>query len=156
MQMMAILSAVALVGCDKRTDTRVYETRITALESNVMELYQADVNRQQDFIETLHLFETFNAVNSNVLAVAVSQGDQLEIQLEMIYNLDKRMTNFVSAFNRTIVKPPSRVQATGPKALPASVEAEIRSKAEREYPSDYSMQTYIVKWQTEAWHKMNP
>ena len=40
--------------------------------------------------------------------------------------------------------------------MPADVAAAIRADAERRYPTDFDMQLFVIKKQTEAWHKLHP
>lgn len=161
---MAALFAFALVGCGKSVPNAArYEARITALESNVTELYQRNENRKADFTNVFAIQEAMAIASSNqlnfnmeMIAQDTNQQVQLDLQLLMIENLQKQITNRAPVAYR----PPAVNRAPqynpGPTVMPANVAATIRAEAERRYPTDYDMQNFVIKQQTEAWHKLNP
>ena len=160
---MATLFAFALVGCGKPVPNAArYEARITALESNVTELYQRNANRKADITNINEMVQMIVDGSTNQLAFDAkmmsqdsNQQVQLELQLLMIQDLQARLTNRTQSTYRqpTVYRAP---QNSGPTVMPANVAATIRAEAERRYPTDYDMQNFVIKQQTEAWHKLNP
>lgn len=159
----AALFAFALVGCGKSVPNAArYEARITALESNVTELYQRNENRKADFTNVFAIQEAMAIASSNqmnfnmgMFAQDTNQQVQLDLQLLLIEDLQARLTNRAPV-RAPVYRAPVVYQQVGPTPMPASVAAGIRADAERRYPNDYSMQANVIKWQSEDWHKLHP
>lgn len=153
---LAAICLTALCGCNQEPDSRIvkYEQRITALESNITELYQRNENRRQAQIEA-------NSIVSNLLATlkdycqsnSVIELEQTFIMLQTQQQLD----GLQSAVSNYFSTKGARLSATrpAPGVMPANVAAQIRSSAAQKWPGDYDMQSYEIKKQTEAWYQLN-
>jgi hypothetical protein len=155
---LAILAAALLCGCQK-SDPR--DAKILALETTVSNL-QVRMDRNRDIVNSnfVNNDQTFSDISAmfgtNIIALRLL-GDRLlavEIQSSLLQFM---LTN-------SVAKPPVRAQPyiarpaqpAQPGQMPADVAGEIRAMAQREWPNDYDMQLFVIKQQTEAWHKLHP
>lgn len=153
--------ALTLAGCGKQL-AKHKTLSVFEVESNFTRLYQMNENRRADFKDLLSIQKgmIYNATNQdNFNATSLSQGAnqqvQLELQLVMLNDLDRRFTNFIASFNRMSGRT-IKSQITKPGSIPKDVEDAIRAKAEDEWPGDYTMQDYVIRSQTADWRKVNP
>ena len=154
------LAGICLVatGCGKPDPrTSKYEQRITALESNITELYQRNENRRAQYRE-VYDFATntasiLNSMTESNGIVTILTTSSIEHEIK-IATLERMLTNFFNSQNVKL-QPRPIARTPQPTVMPASVAAQIRAGAEKAWPGDYRMQAYEIKQQTEAWYKLN-
>lgn len=143
-----LLMVVLLCGCNSKPDAKVaeLETKITALESNIADLYERNEFRRQDETNIM-------IVVSNVALSVLMQTNLFEVTQIQLQKQDGKLDAFSSAFSNFLLN--AHPPATTSGRMPPSVAAQIKAKAAQRWPGDYQMQETEIRSQTEAWYNLN-
>ena len=161
------VAAMLLCGCNKQ-DSKIaqLETRIVALENQNAELKTSCDSLASQATNCAKSIDLIFTLVTNSVVTPFDPNAPLDVNTGLVnplYHLDERvdslsvtLSNLISSLNAAhpaLIRVP--VSATRPTQMPADVAAQIRAEAERRYPTDYDMQIFVIKQQTEAWQKLN-
>ena len=171
----AVMSAL-LCGCGPDPRIAKQQEQITSLSNQIAELQtrlaKTEDNEAADARAIVPMFDLVHHNDTNsiwmsdqVLHLTLQAGEQ-SWRVQQITNYLGARFMKATALPAEFSDPTKYDQATGlpimrpaanvaPGELPADVAAAIRADAERMYPTDYNMQLFHIKDQTEAWHKLN-
>jgi len=150
---------IGFCGCTQKPDPQVakLESQVAMLQSNValLKMRQDNTSNYLDWATGIitNLVE-ISATNVNDIKVIAAYSLENDFQTKQ---LSGTLSNLISTLNASHPGQASfRIAQSPPGQMPAAVAARIRSDAQLQWPSDYEMQVYEIKKQTEAWRKLNP
>jgi septal ring factor EnvC (AmiA/AmiB activator) len=148
-----LLCAFAFCSCSKP------DPRITQQQTQITHL-----NQRLDLLSDQ--LDAALKANATTLASVTNLEGWVKINSDMLVQDNQEIADLEAAAaqwrtNHPSTRAPARLlpridPETGQTIMPADVAAQIRADAERRYPTDYEMQAFVIKEQTEAWHKLNP
>jgi len=157
--MLLVFIAVAvLCGCKNANQ----EKKITALEQRVKQLEEhVEVwseglsGLQTNTIQSLMLAESqqtnFDAMGTRMLEQALRIDDiSATVDRLAVMFTNKRPPQVV------YVPQPAARQSATPGGIPADVMREITAEAVRRYPTDFEMQEFVIRKQTESYRHLHP
>ena len=174
------VAAALLCGCnrDAKPDPKIaeLETRVTKMEADLALLtirFYAQTNLVADdsrFINAIYAVQTnltnltkqadYSTRDISGLSNRVANLETLAADVQTFQLAARRLSDRVAnletlAASQTTRPAPPSVQSYAPGQMPASVAAQIRADAAAQFPNDYDEQVFIIKQQTDAWHKLH-
>jgi hypothetical protein len=153
------LAAIGLLaGCGKQQpDPRIAEMqgKITMLESNVTELYQRNENRRSTEILSTQALAMVYTNLTDIAASNLVNSLYLSVDEARLTVLENQYSNLCVTINARAGVKTMPVFAPSVNGIPSDVMAGIRAEAEKEWPTDYHMQNFVVKQQSEDWLKLH-
>jgi outer membrane murein-binding lipoprotein Lpp len=145
---LTILICAVLCGCtQQKPDPRIQElvTQRAALESRIVQLEADNHQLREDVALNQKHLKQIGMSLSNAMPLVES------IQLSMIHLM--KLTN--SAIPS--VQKVSRAVNPGPtkEGIPAAIYKQIADEAAKDYPGDYTTQSYVIKNQIESYKKLH-
>jgi hypothetical protein len=152
-----ILTAGALaVGCSHRPDER--DAKIAKLETRLTDLESRYDGLNSRFTNLLDIVKQENAENieasSKLEAAMKEQNEHWNSLLRLFAGLTNTTARQVTASRYAPVQPQVSSYATK-DGVPIAVYNQITAEAARRYPTDYDMQVFVIKEQTEAYRKLH-
>ena len=156
-----MLFIVTLIcGCTQKQNADPRDAQIAQLQATIKNLESKVAN-----LTTQTELNTSNFVTGSqgVLSCISNLTVVYEFQSVISKRLEKHIadhtihrTNQPAALAGTSSQPATKTVSAKRNVLTDAVLAEIKRKAQLEWPGDYSMQAYEIKKQTEAFQRMNP
>ena len=156
-----LTATLLLTGCNRAPDPRIVdlEKRIKELEARHESSFDILTNLsgivgQMSSITTTYARDMRKAQSD--LAAATTNA------LDVIFDrLDANTAAIQSITNRQPIRymPASVAPISGTpnrSGLPVAVHAQIVADAQRKYPTDFDMQEFVIKQQTEAYRRLHP
>ncbi len=148
---------LTLIGCSRAPapDPRLDQlaARLDTLQSNVTDLYERNENRKSEFVAFRS--NTIGFLETNLFLLKTFGEEQVGHDVRLML-LEAQLTNAWARQNARTPQVIYRPAAAAVGQIPANIVAQIRADAEQRYPTDYDMQLYIIKEQTDAWTKLHP
>lgn len=154
------VAAMLAVGCSHKPDARdakiaKLETRLSEVEAHCERLS----NSYSNVVSIIQQFVTDNAESlSKIEALVKKDQDDMDARWEVMLPMFAALTNSpprqVAAPRYVPAQPQAPVYATK-DGVPLGVYNQIAVEAARRYPTDFDMQVFVIKEQTEAYRKLH-
>jgi hypothetical protein len=148
-----LLVCVCLAGCKPKEDPRVgkLETRVAELEDIIADTtHRLNVHREMISNTVAGISAQAEFALTDIKYIQALQDDVAALSARV--DVLTRSTNTTRTVTRYVSVP---TVAAKPNGVPAAVQQQIAAEARRRYPTDYEMQAFVIKKQTEAWLALN-